>query len=94
MSVRDFQGIAMELALLAAKHKFPRLSQIGAAWGEDTGEPTKVDLDPPIESPIRIDTDTDGYGIFLMDITYSTDGNIYLIWIIRTKLTPWRPVKN
>jgi hypothetical protein len=79
MATRDFQGIAMELALLAANHKFPRLSQIGAAWGEDTGEPTKVDLEPAIENPVRIDTNTEGFGIFILDITYSTDGKIYLI---------------
>ena len=79
MAARDYQGIAMELALLAAKHKFPRLSQIGSAWGEDTGGPTKVDLDPPIEMPVRIDTNTEGYGIFILDITYSLDGKIYLI---------------
>lgn len=79
MGTRDFQGIAMELALLAAGHSFPRLSQIGAAWGEDTGEPTKVDLEPPVEKPIRIDTNTDGYGIFLLDITHSPDGKFYLI---------------
>jgi hypothetical protein len=79
MSIRDFQGIAMELALLAAGHKFPRLSQIGAAWGEDIGGPTKVDLEPPTENPLRIDTNTDGFGIFIMDVTVSEDGKIYLI---------------
>jgi len=79
MGARDFQGIAMELALLAAGHKFPRLSQIGAAWGEDVGGPTKVDLDPPIENAERIDTNTNGYGIFIIDITVSADGKIYLI---------------
>lgn len=79
MSNRDFQGIAMELALLAAGHKFPRLSQIGAAWGDDFGGPTKVDLEPPIENPTRVDTNTGGFGIFILDITVSEEGKIYLI---------------
>lgn len=79
MAYRDFQGIAMELALLAAGHRFPRLSQVGAAWGEESGPPTSVDVDPPTESPVGIETETDGYGIFLLDVTVTDEGKIHLI---------------
>lgn len=80
MSERDFMSIAMELALLAAGHKFPRLSQVGAAWGEDVGGPTKVDIDPPSETPQRIDTPSiDGYSFFLLDITFTEAGQFHLI---------------
>lgn len=53
--IRSYQGIAMELALQAAGHKFPRLSQVGAAWAEEDGPPSKVEIDPSAERPVRVD---------------------------------------
>lgn len=79
LAYRDFQGIAMELALLAAGHHFPRLSQVGAAWGEETGPPTNVEVNPPTESPVGVETNTDGYSIFLLDVTVTKDGTFHLI---------------
>lgn len=69
----------MELALQAAGHKFPRLSQVGAAWATDEGPPTHVEVSPPIEHPARFDSSTNGYGILIPDITWTVDGQLRLI---------------
>src|SRR3990170_277034 len=80
MTGRYFQGIAMELALKTAGHKFPRLSQVGAEWATENGGPTKVEINPPSERPVRVDTPgTDDFGFFLLDLTLSEDGRICLI---------------
>lgn len=77
---RDYQAIALELALLAAGHRFPRLSQVGSAWAHETGSiPTKVELDPPAEKPVRIDIQCDDYSFFLLDLTLCVDGTFRLI---------------
>lgn len=77
---RSFQGIAMEMALHATGHKFPRLSHVGAAWASEFGPPSAVDIDPPMETPVRVDAPgVDGYGIFIIDLTWTDDRQIKII---------------
>jgi hypothetical protein len=76
---RNYQAIAMELALLAAGHRFPRLSQVGAAWGDDTGGPTAVEVNPPVEAPVSSDIVSDGFSFFILDVTLTHQGKIVLI---------------
>lgn len=79
MNSRAFDGIAMELALHAAGHRFPRLSQVGAAWATETGPPTEVSLSPPYAGPRSFDISCSGHAIFLLDVTWTVDAKVRLI---------------
>lgn len=76
---KDFHAIAVELALLAAGHSFPRLSQVGAGWVEGSDGPRRSEIYSLSEPSFSIATDTSSFGIFLLDTLVARDGRICLI---------------